>query len=231
MWIAPEASVFYRLLQRIGWWLLRNLSHLDISGLENVPARGPVIIAPNHLHMLDVVVVGIVIPRRQIVFAADKWRGTMGGCLMQIIANAIFVARGEPDRRALNKAMRVLQAGGALAIAPEGTRSRTGGLLRGKNGTAYLASRTSAAIVPVAVWGQEKALGSWVRLRRPPIHVRVGQPIHLPPQSRDARGEELRVYTDQIMLAIARMLPPQYRGVYAEQVAAEEEGPARGSTV
>ena len=112
----------------------------------------------NHLHSLDIPAVGLVIPRWQAVFAADKWRGGLGGWIMEHATRVIYVARGEADREAMNQALEVLRAGGAVAVAPEGTRSRTGGLQQGRDGAVYLASRTAATIIPVAAWGQEQRL-------------------------------------------------------------------------
>ena len=117
----------------------------------------------------------------------------------------------------MNQALELLRAGGAVAVAPEGTRSRTGGLQQGRDGAVYLASRTGAAIIPVAAWGQERAFDAWRRLRRPEIHVRIGEPILLPPGAERARTAELHGYTDELMLTLARMLPEQYRGVYADR--------------
>jgi 1-acyl-sn-glycerol-3-phosphate acyltransferase len=140
---------------------------------------------------------------------------------MQVFANAIFVDRGEPDRQAITKALKVLENGGALGVAPEGTRSRTGGLLKGKAGTVYLASRGHAPILPVALWGQERVLGAWVRLRRPTIHIRIAKPIVLSAGSERARTGELESYTDQLMVTLAQMLPHQYRGFYTNRVPPE----------
>ncbi|NTW44683.1 MAG: hypothetical protein HGB14_09690, partial [Anaerolineaceae bacterium] len=88
------------------------------------------------------------------------------------VAVCASVIRGEADRAALIQATEILRCGGALGMAPEGTRSRTGGLLPGKNGTVYLASRAGATILPVAIWGHETATHEWQRLRRPRIYVR-----------------------------------------------------------
>jgi 1-acyl-sn-glycerol-3-phosphate acyltransferase len=137
---------------------------------------------------------------------------------MQIFADAIFVERGEPDRQAITRALEVVRQGGALGVAPEGTRSRTGGLIEGKPGTVYLASRSGAPILPVVVWGQEQAMREWAHLRRPVIHVRIADPLRLPPGAEQARSTDLASYTDQLMLTIARMLPPEYRGVYASRI-------------
>jgi 1-acyl-sn-glycerol-3-phosphate acyltransferase len=211
---------------RFGQWFVFSffsvLSHMDVRGRENIPQSGPLIIAANHMHAFDLPIVFALVPRRQTVFAANKWRGKFGGWLMQTFADAIFVERGEPDRDAIAKALEVVRQGGVLGVAPEGTRSRTGGLIAGKPGTVYLASRSGAPILPIVVWGQEQAMRSWAHLRRPEIHVRIAKPLSLPPGTEHARSAELASYTEQLMLILARMLPEDYRGVYAERV--EEEG-------
>lgn len=208
----------YRFLRRLVWVLFRALTQLDVTGLEHIPETGALIVAPNHIFILDVALVFAVIPRRLVAFAAEKWQGTPAGWLLQAVANAIFVSRGEVDRRALTCALAVLRAGGALGVAPEGTRSRSAGLIEGKDGLAYLASRSDAAILLVATWGQEQVFHCWRRLRRPVIHVRIGEPFRLPPEAAQARAVDLGAYTDQIMLTLARMLPAEYRGVYAGRV-------------
>jgi 1-acyl-sn-glycerol-3-phosphate acyltransferase len=134
------------------------------------------------------------------------------------VTRVIFVARGEADREAMGRALEVLRSGGALAVAPEGTRSRTGGLQAGRDGAVYLASRTGATIIPVAAWGQEQALGAWRRLKRPDIHIHIGEPFRLPTGAERARTAELHGYTDELMMTLARMLPEKYQGVYADRV-------------
>jgi 1-acyl-sn-glycerol-3-phosphate acyltransferase len=199
------------------------LAHLDVAGREYIPLSGPLIVAANHMHVLDLPVVFAVVPRRQTVFAASKWRGKLAGWIMHVFADAIFVERGEPDRQAIAQALEVVKRGGALGVAPEGTRSRTGGLIEGKPGTVYLASRSGAPILPIVVWGQERAMRQWARLRRADIHVRIAPPISLPPGTEGARAAELASYTDALMLTLARMLPPEYRGVYARRLEAEPD--------
>ena len=220
---AHDAPLAYRLFQRVVWCALRIFARLDVSGLENVPRHGPLIVAPNHLHILDSIIIASLIPRHQSVFVADKWQDTPGGWVMEIAANTIYVARGEPDRRALTQALQVLRSGGALAIAPEGTRSRSGGLLTGKDGAAYLASRSGAPILPVVAWGQETTFSAWRHCRRPHIHIRIARPIRLPPDASRARTAELKTCTDQLMLTLARMLPAAYRGVYAARITESQQ--------
>jgi 1-acyl-sn-glycerol-3-phosphate acyltransferase len=209
----------YRMTRQVALGVLRTVGRLEIAGIDHVPLKGPLIMAPNHLHALDAWVIASVIPRKQTVIAADKWQGTVAGAALSIVADAIYIARGEPDREALAKALEVLKRGGCMTVAPEGTRSRTGGLLQGKNGPVYLASRSGAPIVPIVAWGQEKALGRWQHLQRAEFYVRIGAPIYLPSGAERARSAELNGYTHELMLAMARMLPPEYRGIYAAATA------------
>jgi 1-acyl-sn-glycerol-3-phosphate acyltransferase len=169
--------------------------------------------------MLDIPLVGMCARRRSVIMAADKWKGKLGGWAMARVTQIIYVARGEPDREALAASLKLLKAGGSLAVAPEGTRSRQPGLQKGHDGAAYLASRTGAVIVPVAVWGHEKTFSAWARLRRPEVRVVYCKAISLPPEASRARAPELEQITDQVMLAIAREMPPEYRGIYADRVA------------
>ena len=115
----------------------------------------------------------------------------------------------------MQRALAVLNAGGMLAIAPEGTRSRTGGLLQGKPGIAWLATQFDVPVIPLVAWGHEKWRQRGKRLGRIPIHVRAGVPLRFP-QGLPSPGT-LHRYTDQIMAQLAALLPPEYRGVYASQ--------------
>ena len=218
MFVAKDAGVFYRLVQRVLWRFFHLTMRLRVTGLENVPLTGPLIVSPNHLHMLDIPLVGMTVRRPTTIMAADKWRGKIGGWAMERVTRIIYVARGEPDRDALAASLKLLKAGGSLAVAPEGTRSRHPGLQQGHDGAAYLASRTGAAIVPAAVWGHENAFSAWRRLRRPEVRVHLCAPIILPPEAARARAPELAQYTELVMLALARALPAEYRGVYGEKV-------------
>lgn len=215
MFIARDAGILYWAFQCTLWGLFRLLTHLHVTGIENVPLTGPVIISPNHLHMLDIPLVGMCIRRRTTIMAADKWHGKPGGWVIERMTRVIYVARGEPDREALAASLTVLKAGGSLAVAPEGTRSRQPGLQEGHDGATYLASRTGAAIVPVAVWGHEKTFDAWRRLRRPDVFVSLCAPIVLPPSAARARTAELHRYTELIMLTMAKKMPAEYRGIYA----------------
>jgi 1-acyl-sn-glycerol-3-phosphate acyltransferase len=215
---AMKAPWFYRQLQRLLRWSVSGPTRFIVTGTELVPVSGAVIIAPNHVHLLDVVVMFVAIPRHVTVFAAEKWRGTPGGWLMQLVAHVIYVAHSGVDRQALAEALQVLRSGEALGLAPEGRRSPNGALQPGKDGLVYLASRSGAPILPVATWGQDQIWCSWRHVRRPEIHVHIGELIRVPPEAARTRSGDLAAYTEEIMLALARMLPERYRGAYAGRV-------------
>ena len=216
--VPVERRWFYRALQALVRGIIHLFGTLHVEGLEHFPKQGPYIVAINHLHWMDIPVLFSILPHEVATFAAEKWEHKWFiGPLLRTVGHAIFVQRGEPDRKAITRAIQWLKHGGVLGIAPEGTRSRTGVMQEGKPGTAYLATRTGVPIIPVAMWGHEKFWKDLRRLRRPHVHIRVGEPIYLDGASKRAKGEELDAYTERIMLAIACMLPESYRGVYREK--------------
>lgn len=193
---------------------VRGTMRVRVEGLERIPASGPAIIAGNHLSLLDSVVVIPYLRRPVILLLAEELRvWPWIAFVFDRLGNAIVVRRGSGDRRPVDLGAAVLDAGGIVAVAPEGRRSRTGGLERGRNGVARLAARTGAPVVPVAIWGQERALTSWRRLRRAPVDIRFGAPRSF--DDRDA-GAPADV-TSQVMVEIARLLPREYRGIYATE--------------
>jgi 1-acyl-sn-glycerol-3-phosphate acyltransferase len=143
---------------------------------------------------------------------------------------AFPVRRFEADLRALRVSSNVLASGLALGMFPEGHRSRTGGLLKAHPGTAVVALRSGAPVLPVAITGTEKLRDPWSILRRRPrIQVVIGQPFSLGAPAQ-ARGEAVSVATERIMREIAALLPAAYRGVYTETEApaAAAAGPGNG---
>ena len=212
----------HRFLRSIIRGLLRLLCRLNVEGVEHVPTEGPFMLVSNHLHWLDIPLLWVTFPCRVTVFAARKWgRRPVIGWLLRTLGNAIFVFRGEVDRQALRQALAVLKDGGILALAPEGTRSKTGALQRGKDGVAYMAARTGVPLVPVVAYGQEKIFSSLRRGCRAEVHVIFGPPFQLPGTPGRVNREQLHAFTEQIMLRLAAMLPPAYRGVYATAVQEE----------
>jgi 1-acyl-sn-glycerol-3-phosphate acyltransferase len=208
-----------RFLRNLAWLGLRLLTRLEIHSSQPIPRFGAALLVMNHLHWLDAVIGIAVVERPGVMFTAEKWeQRPVVGHVIRWSQRAIFVNRGAADRKAVTEALEVLKRGEMLAVAPEGTRSRTGGLLQGREGAAYLASRTGAVIIPVTAYGQETAERCWKRLRRPHIVVTVGEPFRLEGTPNKAKSKQLELYTEEIMLRLAAMLPPEYRGVYRDRM-------------
>ena len=204
-----------RFLIRIG---LKLIARFEIHGKENVPLTGGMIIASNHIGILDIVMVYFGIDRTDLFIpVAEKfekigWIRWLGKQL-----NFLFVDRFNPDLKALRKMIALMEEGKCLVIAPEGTRSRVGSLNEGKPGVAYLAARSGFPIVPVAITGTADPviLGNVKRLRKSNITLTGGKPFIIPALPKTNRDEALKNYTDEIMCQIAALLPERYRGVYA----------------
>lgn len=211
----------YRIWYRTVWFLIKTLSNLlcriESHGGSNVPEKGPFIIATNHLHFFDPPLVLASLPYCDVTpLAAEKWARIWPINWLLKSLRAIFVRRGEVDREALNKCLAVLRRDGILGLAPEGTRSRTGVMQRGKPGIAYIATKANVPIVPVGISGQETIITTWKRLRRPHVVVRIGEPFRLQPTHGRQRGEQLKVSTDEVMHRIAALVREDLRGVYAD---------------
>jgi 1-acyl-sn-glycerol-3-phosphate acyltransferase len=213
-----EIRGWYRVVRNVVRFLLSLLAGLDIEGLEHVPDKGPYLLVSNHLHWLDPPVIMAVFPHRARLFAAAKReKHWFFGPLFRSLG-VIWVHRGEVDRRALRQALAVLKGGAILGMAPEGTRSATGAMQRGRGGVAYLAYRANVNVVPVVVTGQERVFSTLARLRRPRIRAAFGLPFKAPavPKGERVSSADIRAFTEEIMYRLAAMLPAEYRGLYAD---------------
>jgi 1-acyl-sn-glycerol-3-phosphate acyltransferase len=212
----PPAWIYFlaqKIFAVLGWMLLKQ----DVRGRENLPAHGAYLLAFNHLSMVDAPLLLIHVRRQMVGMMTDKYAESPFIGWLANLLGALWVTRGEADMDAIKACLGHLRAGGILAISPEGTRSPSGQLLKGKTGVAYLATRTGVPIVPVGIAGTEKVFANVRRLRRTPVTFIIGQPFTLPADSR-AKGEKLEEYTERLMHQIAALVPPEYRGVYADAV-------------
>ncbi|MEP6894914.1 MAG: lysophospholipid acyltransferase family protein [Chloroflexota bacterium] len=199
--------------------LLKLIANFEIRGKENVPLTGGMVIASNHIGILDIIMVYFVIDRTDLFIpVAEKWEkiGWINWLGRQL--NFLFVDRYNPDLKALRKMLALMEAGKCLVIAPEGTRSRVGALIEGKPGVAYLAARSGFPVIPVAITGTEDEvlLANLKHFRKSNITLTGGKQFSIPPLSKTDRNAALQKYTDEVMCRIAALLPEKYRGVYAE---------------
>lgn len=203
---------------------LRIAIRFRIEGLDNVPQVGPALVVANHLHNADPVLI-IAAYTRPVLFMAKKELFSVPVIRWFVRQSGAFpVDRGKPDRSALRHAERLLSEGMLVGIFPEGTRSVTGGLTAPHPGVALLALRARVPIVPTAIFGTEvlpfNGIKGRVRGRGwPRVTVRIGEPFEIATHDSPGRRRDLDVVAEEIMLAIARLLPPAYRGIYAEHPA------------
>ena len=179
---------------------------LTVTGLENLPTDRGVVLSANHLEQVDSFLLVHAMPRHIFFMAKDDIfeRPAWSAVLRRL--GAFPVHRDRMDRWALRHAQKLIEHGCILGIYPEGERSKTNTMQEGKVGPAYLAIKSKAPIVPVAIIGTNRMFENFPR--RTDVSVQVGEPIY--------RKEEEDAYelTDRLMHTIAAMLPPEMRGVY-----------------
>ena len=196
------------------------LGGADVMGLERLPRKGACIVVSNHVSDVDPPILAWALgyrSRRVIYFMAkdEMRRWPVVGWLVSR-AGVFYVRRGEADRAAQRQALALLRRGDAIAVFPEGTRSRDGRLQAGNPGVALLAIRSGAPVVPVSILGTQRILPPGGRMiHRSRVTVQVGEALRLPhrPTGRVSR-EELAFETERVMRAIAALLPRELRGLH-----------------
>ena len=182
---------------------------MRVSGVENLPAIGPVVLAANHQTNFDVFPMQFALPRPIFFMAkAELHRNPlMDAALRQL--GAFPVERGARDEWALRHAQKVLEHGQVLGIFPEGTRSKGHGLRPAKTGAARLAIAVGCPIVPMAILGTQRIFQGFPK--RTSVEITLGEPIF------PHHAETALALTDRLMFTLAAGLPAEMRGVYAER--------------
>jgi 1-acyl-sn-glycerol-3-phosphate acyltransferase len=222
----------------VGYWLTKYTLGITLKilfrprawGVKNVPRRGPVILASNHLSFSDHFFGPLPVPRKVIFLAKSEYFTGRG--LKGLISRAFFTgvgqipinrAGGPASEQAMRTGLQVLAAGKVLGIYPEGTRSPDGRLYRGKTGVARLAIESGAPVVPCAMIDtfQFQPSGTlWPNMRFRP-GVRFGEPLDFSRyHDREADGQLLRTITDEIMQAIAKLSGQEYVDIDARRAKA-----------
>jgi 1-acyl-sn-glycerol-3-phosphate acyltransferase len=227
-----DTSYVLPLYNRIARFILRPIfrgifhliSQVHIKGSENVPEQGAYVIAINHISLFDppfMVAFWPVCP--EAAGAVEIWNRP-GQSILARLYGGIRVHRGQYDRKMIDTVLKVLKSERPLLIAPEGGRTHTPGLRRALPGIAQIVDLAQVPVVPVGVVGStDDFLERGLKGRRPRIEMRIGEPFRLPPLKgkgkvrRSARQRN----ADKIMMQIAALLPPEYRGVYATPVSSE----------
>ena len=223
----PRRHALRFVLNRMANGLLHTLSNFQVIGRENLPKTGPLLVVGNHFHFADPVLMLTVSPW-PIEFLGGfqfvdgpKWIHWLPS-----VWGYYKLRRGNTSKDALRAGTAVLEQNGVLGIFPEGG-SWANVLRPPRPGTAYLAVRTGATILPIGIDGMTQMFPYLGQRKRATVTVRIGKPFG--PFIANGRGrqrrQQLEAISDEIMLQIAALLPPKHHGVYSPdpQLRAEAE--------
>ena len=219
--------MLYRTLELTLAPALRAVYRPTVTGLEHVPATGPVVFAANHNSFADEFFIPLAARRQVFWLAKSEYFTTPGlrGRAMAAFFNAmgqVPVERGDARAAAgvIDVGVEVLSADRALGVFPEGTRSRDGRLHKFRTGVARIALRSGVQVVPVGLVGTRDVQSpDSKRWHLAPVAVHFGAPLsfgHLRAQERSARV--LREVTEQIRESVQTLSGSEYVDNYGSSV-------------
>ena len=207
--------------------ILKTVFRPWVTGLENIPKEGGVILASNHLSFIDSVFLPLLIQRRIYFLAKSDYftgKGLANWATKHFLLGTGMIpidrSGGKASEASLNTGLGVVARGNVLGIYPEGTRSPDGKLYRGRTGVARMILEGHVPVVPIAMVDTEKVMpiGAKIpKVRR--IGVIIGEPLDFS-RFEGLEGDRfiLRSITDEIMYELSRISGQEYEDVYASSV-------------
>jgi len=221
------AGAAQRRVRRVGRPVADRLWSIERSGYERLPDAGPAILCPNHVSFLDSAFLMLTVPRN-ISFVGkaeymDSWKTKYLFPAMGMIP--IDRSGGEKSTAALDAAEEVLRRGELFGIFPEGTRSRSGELFKGRTGAARLAMKLDCPIFPVGIIGTDEIQPPDAKMPKffAGCQIKIGRPLR--PERYRGRGAEhiaWRSMTDEVMYEIRELTGQTYVNRYAGATAETE---------
>ncbi|MFZ5352385.1 MAG: lysophospholipid acyltransferase family protein [Bacillota bacterium] len=219
--ILPDSIIRY-IGSKASEYILNKYAKLEITGNEILSQRigKPTIFIANHLSNVDGIVLNKILKKNNVTFMAGvKLNANPLTAVFLKTVKHIPINPSSADRNAIRKALAVLSMGESILIFPEGTRSRSGSMIKGRKGFLLLARLSKADIVPIALEGTELLLPinqndmGKEALQHAAVRVNIGQPFQLEKKNNscDNWDEEC---LNTAMRKIAQMLKPEYQGVY-----------------
>lgn len=194
------------------------MCRIDAREMSKVPMHGPLIFYTNHTGTVEAPIMFTHLAPRPDVTGYSKVENFDKPFLKLIFTawDIIPLRRGEVDMEAMRAGLEALERGGILGIAPEGTRSKDGKLQRAHGGMVMLALRSGAPLQPAAHWGGENFGTNLKQFKRTHFDIRVGPVFYLDPRGEKVTKEIRQQMADEMMYQLARLLPEQNRGAYAD---------------
>lgn len=220
-----------RFLQWLSKPAFKLVADLEINGTENLPKHGPLIVVGNHFSFIDPVCFVRLAPWQiEFVGGADMPHAPLATRIIPMLWGYHPLYRGTGAKDSLKAAERIIKQGGVLGIFPEaGNWANT--LRPARPGTAFLAVRTGAPLLPVGLVGLNDVFPNLKRGRRAKIQFNIGKPFG--PFTAEGHGQRHRQQLDEIgheiMRHVAELIPPEKRGHYSDDPAIREA--AKGTEV
>ena len=215
----------YQLSRVVAGPLLHVFGRPRATGLENIPASGPALLASNHLSIVDSVYLPLMLSRPVVFPAKAEYftaKGPVGRLWAAYLRSTKQLAMNRDDTRSatatLEAAAEILRAGELFGFYPEGTRSPDGRLYRGRSGLGWLVLNTGAPVIPVAMSGTRKMMPPGKLPRPAKIEVKIGKPMEFGHLAGDPPGRARRIIADEVMHAIADLSGQEYVHEYASDV-------------
>lgn len=207
--ISYPRKVLVRLaLTTFGRLLVRVLFKVKVSGLENFPDRGPLIVVGNHTAIMETVLLILFSPMQIEMLGAADIPHEKYNQIISDIYGFIPINRGSVDRPALQAALQVLAQGGVIGIFPEGGIWDPG-IMRAQTGVSWLSYRSNTPVLPVGFSGSLGAIGQALKFKRPTITMKIGHLIDpLVKQPATPRKVLFENYSEYIMVQVRKLILP-----------------------
>jgi 1-acyl-sn-glycerol-3-phosphate acyltransferase len=217
--------VQYQLSRVVAGPILHAFGRPRATGLENIPASGPALLASNHLSIIDSVYLPLMLSRPVVFPAKAEYftaKGPVGRLWAAYLRSTNQLAMNRDDTRSatatLEAAAEILRAGELFGFYPEGTRSPDGRLYRGRSGLGWLVLNTGAPVIPIAMSGTRRMMPPGKLPRPAKIEIKIGKPMEFGHLAGDPPGRARRIIADEVMHAIADLSGQEYVHEYASDV-------------
>jgi len=210
-------TLAYRLVTALLKAITSLICRIDDTQVAKIPMHGPIIVAVNHVNILDIPIIYTrLLPRPLTAFIkVEAWENPIEHGLLTVWGG-IPLHRGQADFIAFRQGLEMLKKDYLVAMAPEGTRNGNGQLLKAQPGVVLLALRSGVPVLPVVYYGHEQVWKKLLRFQRPTFQIAVGRPFYIDTHGQRISSQTLRNIVDEVMYQLAILMPAKYRGVYSD---------------